>query len=182
MPPPVGQVDIEKQCYGETWTNRYLVDFLPDDLLAVSHMNQLVGDERAVHYDQVFFTRVKASSLADDDDEYMVIELGVPGLRSTGEDGVLPLFNISRVDFTPTTGRPSRKYLRGTLTEQDVENNNILPATVSGPLAAYGTAIIARDYVVDPQGDNLVAFSVHVPVGMRQLRRGTRRRTEPVLG
>lgn len=181
MPAPIAQIDIEKQCYGETWTNRYLVDIAPTNVLAATRMNSLVEIERQVHYDMVFFTRARISTLADDDDDFMIIEYGTFGARATGEDGVLPLFNVSRIDFHAAVGRPSRKYLRGTLTEQDVENNNILPATVSGPLSTYGTSIVAFDTVVDPQGDNLDAFTVHVPVGMRQLRRGTRRRGESVL-
>lgn len=178
----VAQIDIEKSCDGEIFTNRYLVDIAPGHADAAGVISALVEAERALMYDVVDFVRARHSTLAPSDDVYTMTLLTGTGARGLASDWMLPLFNVVRVDFQPTAGRPSRKYLRGALAEGDVLGRFFIAGYIAAHSGPYITAVVGQAHVVDPQGDDLVSGLTWPQVAMRQLRRGSRRRTEPVLG
>lgn len=178
----IAQIDVEKMALGETFTNRYLVDVEPGDLAAALLITAIVDAEKQMMYDNVTFIRARHSTLAEGDDEYTMTILSGSGARGLGSDHLLPLFNVVRIDFQPTAGRPSRKYLRGCIAEGDVDGHLFIAGYEAGHAAGYISSITGQAHIVDPQGDDLVTGKMWPFVAMRQLRRGSKRRATPVLG
>lgn len=175
---PTYYVEIEKKLGSEFWTNRWIVRNTSLATANVPIAVALVDAERSLHSTAVTFTRYRVSTTAVGDEEYVIVPLGVQGLRDQS-GALLPLFNTLRVDFPAGFGRPSRKYFRGVLTEVDIEGDAIV-TNFNSLMAAFvdNFAETAEGPgLVDPQ-EQLFANAVPIPyVQMRQLRRSRRRRT-----
>lgn len=170
-------VEIEKRLGSEFWTNRYIVRALTladaSSILGVGLLNA----ERPLHAEAVTFTRYRVSTVDPSDDTYVIVTINAPGLRDIGINQLLPLFNTLRVDFPAGSGRPSRKYYRGVLTENDIAGD-LVQTNFNGLMAAFVDMFAEGEGpgLVDPQGElfvNAVPISL---VQMRQLRRSRRRR------
>lgn len=174
-PPELFAVDIEKRLGSEYWSNRYIVASAQFSN-AVAFADDIVQVERSFHADAVTFTRARISTVDQTDDRYTIVPLQVQGLRDNG-GSILPLFNTLRFDLPAASGRPSRKYYRGVLTELDIEGDAIT-TDFSVFVPPFNAALLAPegDRVVDPQGQTLFGPVVVPLVQMRQLRRSSRRR------
>ncbi len=181
MAVPALQLDIEKVYQNEYWTNRYLLDGALGDAAVTTARETIIAAERAVTYSGVLFTRTRLGTLLPGDDQYSIGQLNLPGLRSQGAAKLFPLFNVIRVDFSTGFGRPSRKYLRGCLLGAEVDGPSVAAGTITLVTNNFVTPLVNEQVYVDPQGDNITAGSVSALVGMRQLRRGAKRRSTPVL-
>ena len=170
-------VDIEKLYQGEYWTNRYIV--AAADLIAAQSIgSQIVGIERAIHLSPVLFTRYRVSDGVKDTDVYIVANLNLFGTGNLDNAAMLPLFNVLRVDFnTQGGGRPSRKYLRGVLQENNIAYNDINAPALTNYNTNYATPLAALAGFVDVDGQEIVQGSAYPFVAMRQLRRGSKRKT-----
>jgi len=171
------KVDIEKQRGTEFWTNVYYVD-TEAITGAVPVANAIVEAERAITSDLVTFTKYRISDIDPETELYVTQVLNLMGERHN-ETHMLPLFNVLRVDMSTATGRPSRKYLRGVLCEADIEFNDILIGPQGVFDVAYCQALEAIPELVDVDDQPFTAINAKSTVGMRQLRRGSRR--TPVL-
>lgn len=173
------QVDIEKLFNNEYWTNRYIIS--TTDLATSVTVGQQIADiERAVLYTTMMQTKFRVSDGVKNTDVYQVVPLNRAGTYAMA-GSLLPLFCVARVDFaTAGGGRPSRKYIRGFLGE-----GNTADGTIESPgittLNTYGTNLRAIPEFVDVDGQVFISHAVWPMIAMRQLRRGSRRRTEPVL-
>ena len=172
-------LDIEKQSGTEFWTNRYILSN-PSIESAILTANAILLIEQAVHSENVLFTKYRVSDLDPDTDAFVIVPIGEVGDRPTVGD-VLPLFNVARVDFPAGIGRPSRKYLRLPIFEGDQANGTLTPTMVAFVNTNYGTPLGDIDEFVDVDGEPLGSGICQPQVGMRQLRRGSRRRTTPVI-
>ncbi len=172
---PLFQVDIEKQLGSEFWSNRWIVDVA--DLANAVALGEFIWEgEQAFHSTAVTFTRYRASSLQQGDGVFSIVPIGEQGARASGGT-LLPLFNTLRADMPAETGRPSRKYWRGVLTEGDIDGSAVV--SDFGLFMLYFAGALdpaATNQIVDPQGQTLTGLIVHPFVQMRQLRRGRRRR------
>jgi len=177
----IGAIDIEKSAGTEIFTNRYLVSIGPASPTSGGLIAAIVAAEKLAMYNTVAFLRARHRTIVEGDDDYFITVLTGAGARLPGANPLIPLFNVVRIDFAANFGRPSRKYLRGCLSEADLNGMNIEATTTTGVLTQYKDAILAQDEIVDPQGDTFLSGQVIPQVAMRQLRRGTRRRTLPVL-
>lgn len=174
-------LDIEKELNGEYWTNRYMLD-VASAAAGISPANDLVEAERQYTLDRMNFTRYRISSVTMGDDDYIIEPLNVVGGRTAGVGSELPLFNCIRVDFAVASGRPSRKYLRGILIEADQSGFGVIDPTFLDFFdAAYTAGCLAVPQYVDVDGQSLIGGQAYPKVAMRQLRRGSRRRTTPIL-
>lgn len=181
MAAPVAQIDIQKVMGNEYWTNRYLTDLAVGTAEAEALATLIAEAEQDFLYNVVTIDKIRIATLTPGDDVFQVWNPALVGTRTFSAGTLLPLFNVVRIDFGAGLGRPSRKYFRGALAEVDVDGNVLTNTFRTGPAAAYATAIADAPNIVDPQGSELIGFSVSIPIGMRQLRRGSRRRSEPVL-
>lgn len=172
------KVDIEKVLGGEYWTNRYLVNAASLEDAAVTAAG-LVDAERPLHLPSVLFTKRRVSDMAPDTSEFIVTPLNLNGTRTGTSGEVLALFNTLRVDFPAGFGRPSRKYFRGCLTEADINGANIAGSSLSYMQGKVNLFAVLP--LVDPQGALLGLGVAKSALQMRQIRRGTRRRAQPII-
>lgn len=175
---PLFQVDIEKKLGSEFWSNRYIVE-APNIGEAGNFGLQIVAVERTIHSTLVAFTKLRTSSTAVGDGIYNITPLSGSGNRSVVGTQLLPLFNTLRVDIRAATGRPSRKYYRGVLTENDINGDAVTESfsTLADDLDQLAGATPPAPRIVDPDGEVLSSPLVMPNVQMRQLRRSRRRRT-----
>jgi hypothetical protein len=175
-------LDIEKKLTfdPETWTNRYIVE-ATDLTLALLSSEAIYDAEVAIHLDVVQFTRYRVSDMDPDTDTFVIVPKSDTGARTTTGQ-TLPLFNVVRVDFPAGTGRPSRKYLRLPIQESEQANGDLDTGLIALVNTDYGTVLGDISAYVDVDGEPLGSGVAHPRVGMRQLRRGSKRKLTPVLG
>lgn len=179
---PLFVVDIQKRYVTEYWTNRYCVS-AADLGAAETIATAIVACERAIHLSTVEFDKARVSDFNPATDTYSILTLGGVGGVAISSNQMMPLFNCVRVDFNVSGGgRPSRKYLRGCLHHADMAAAfEVTQARRDAVLLNYGTPMASQTGYVDVDGQEIIQAVVHRDVAMRQLRRGTRRRTEPVI-
>lgn len=181
---PLYQVDIEKSFLVNAaqtvyWTNSYHVN-AADQAAATTAGLAIVEIERDVHYNSVVFTKMRArpavvGALGN------ITSLNVTGDRASAGQDMLPLFNTVRIDFNTAVGRPSRKYIRGPVAEADQTAGNLTSTMQTLFSTSYRAPLLALGSYVDVDGEAFVSGQVYAPVQMRQLRRGSKRKTTPVI-
>lgn len=165
---------INKRIGTEEWANVYhLADGGEGGLNAA--ILAVIDLERSIHGTVVEFTT------------YVIRPFPGPGEGTSvpiGQFGIaaivdyLPLFNVARVDFPAPFGRPSRKYYRLPIAEATVSNgvwSGTFYADFTSQLATKFAAIPAGA-LVDVDGQVLSTPRLAVQVGMRQVRRGSKRK------
>lgn len=177
------KIDIEKSTSptsGSTvyWTNVYHVN-APDLANAITVGNSIVTLEKTIHASSVNFTKMRVQNTSVLAQAGTIVPLSGAGGRSV--TNAAPLFNVFRVDFAVSSGRPSRKYLRGPVATADITNGALQSAIVTSIQNNYITPLINTGVMTDPQGQGFVSGAVFPSVGMRQLRRGSKRKTTPVI-
>lgn len=182
---PIFKVDIEKRLDGEFWTNRYFLQ-AGDLSTANAEANNLLMAEEAFHRVGVQFLKMRVSDIVPNTDNFIVTPLGSNG-QVAKNGSYLPLFNAARVDLsTSGVGRPSRKYYRLPLCAGDVVADYQFASALAGVITTeLNTAIsnlsLSGTPLVDVDGQVLNSVVAYVNIGMRQLRRGTKQRTNPIL-
>lgn len=171
-------VDIEKKLGAEYWTNIYHID-AADLSTAASNAGHIVTAEVAIHHESVYFTKMRVSEQGNPGN-FISAAVNTYGL-ATGEANLMPLFVVQVVDFTPTVGRSSKKYLRGLLREDLVNMDAVSPTYVNGPVQDYADDVMDTDGICDEHGNSFSTAKGSEITGMRQLRRGSKRRAAPVL-
>lgn len=180
------KVDTQKTYGGEFWTNRYIIS-------AGSIENAQEGGliiieaERTWHRTFVHFDKLRVSSFTPGDDAFIVTPYDADGEVTPSSGGVLPLWNVLRADLAVEGfGRPSRKFFRcglmaGDITLDFTATGDILSAVVPGITEMIAELQTNVSPLVDVDGQPITGAVSFGLVAMRQLRRGSRRRTEPVL-
>lgn len=172
------QIDVEKVLGTEYWTNVYHVDATSQADAATQGL-AIALYEQDLHNVDINLTKYRVSPFPGPS-EGTIYPLNLPGQGPDGDR--LPLFNVLRVDFAVTTGRPSRKYYRIGITEGEQVDGRLTDAAREGYEAVVLAFVNDPDiHYVDVDGQPIVQGTVYPLVGMRQLRRGTRRRTTPVI-
>lgn len=176
----VWKVDIEKLMEGEYWTNVYYVeaDTLEDASLIG---NEIVGIEESITLDLVTFTKFRTSDLTPNTDVYITTIVNETGDVASGGQDPLPLFNVVRFDLSVPVGRPGRKYMRGVLADSTQNFNSLTPAMITVLNDNYAVPLAGLVGVVNKDGQALSTVTTFPFVGMRQLRRGSKRKATPVI-
>lgn len=128
---------------GVKWSNEYnLVANVAGDVTA---WEQVVTDfvtwERNLHSSLIVFDRAIVSTYSPDSDpyngdEFVTINLNLPGLVGTGEDQLVDLRQVLFVAKEAAAGRQGRLFFRGVLIEADLT-------------APSGTAVISSQNRID---------------------------------
>lgn len=179
---PLYSLDIEKLFEGEYWTNRYVLN--ASDLPTANGMAPIIYDaERSVHRDFVLFTKYRVSDFNPATDAYFITQTNAMGLLGGANPSqCIPLFNVVRVDFTTFGGgRPSRKYLRLPLAQPEIQGNKLVQTTIDRVLLNYVGGVLSQAGYVDVDQQAFTQATVYPFVGMRQLRRGTKRKLAPII-
>lgn len=181
---PVFQVDTEKALNGRNWSNRYLM--IADTIESARVMSgEIIDAERTVTASQVTFTKWRVSAFGIDSPQYIVTPLNLPGLRVVTD--MLPLFNVVRVDIFAGAYAPGRKYLHGCLGEQDQSSGLLTQTAIDFFQTSYADIIVGVTTLIvgsglPPDGQRAIeSASVFREVGMRQLKRGSKRKTAPII-
>lgn len=174
-------VDVEKVYEGEYWTNRYLLEIV--SLSEGVSIGQTIADlERTIMGTWVLQTKFRVSDGTPGTDVYQIVQLNRACTGGVTEADHLPLFNVLRVDFNAIGGgRPSRKYLRGVLGEVSITGDDIQGSLITSTMTNYVTPLLAISQFCDPDGQNFSNGVIWPKVAMRQLRRGSRRKTTPII-
>jgi hypothetical protein len=176
---PIWRGTIEKSFQNEFWVNVYHIDAL-DRAAATSICTQIMNIERVMHFDNIAFTKLRVDDMTPNTQNYQTTPVNLMGQNGTPTPSVMaPLFCTIRVDFAVDGQRPSRKYYRGCLAEA---NMNVL--TLEGAqVAAFNTNIAnplaALAGFVDESGNAIISGSTYPNVQMRQLRRGSKKKSTP---
>ena len=181
---PVYQVDIEKTALSPAstqvyWTNVYHVS-APDQATAVGQGNNIVTIEKTVHAANTTFTKMRVRNVSVLGMAPSIVPLTGTGGRATPAD-YLPMYCTARVDFGKATGRPNRKYLRVFLGESDQANGNLTSTFENTMQVSYANQILALGFICDSDGTLISSADAITQVQMRQLRRGSKRVTTPVI-
>lgn len=171
------RLTIEKMYQAEYWTNVYWLD--ADVSVASSAAQSILAAERAITLNDVLFTKMRLDDALVGTDVYTTTVLNVFGQSTANAATKLPLFNVLRVDFAAAQGRPSRKYLRGVLTEDVISFNTIAPATLTFYDTNYSTPVANVAGFLDVDEQEIISGAAVPFVGMRQLRRGSKKPVTP---
>lgn len=172
------EATIEKSLYGEFWVNRYYFD-APDLQSASLLAEQVYNAERTIHRQLVVFTKLSVRSTVLNDYVYQSIPLNTNGLNANPSGHMMPLFVVARVDLSVAGSKPSRKYLRGVLSEDDVNAMDVSSAMVTFINTNYVNPIAGISGFVDPQKADIYGGACSPKTGIRQLRRGSKKKNTP---
>ena len=178
--PALTVLEIEKLYGAEYWVNRYFLSTNIGDSGAVAP--EVLALERSITDNRITFTKMSLRTIAEGDDVYATVPINLPGLKDWGGSDLLSLFNVVRVDFAAAVGRPSRKYLRGVLGEASTLAFNITDAVIATINTSYATPMAAIAAFCDAQGEDIISGACARAVGMRQLRRGSKKKVIPSSG
>lgn len=176
---PAFRCTIEKynSLFGEYWVNVYLVNAasMAD---ASTIAGQIALIERPLYTSATTITKAKTNDFSPSTDAFITTIVNLAGTRATTGEPV-PLFCTSRVDFgVAGGGRPSRKYLRETIGENEMVSMNLTTALIAR-LQTYADAIVATSSVADPDNQAFLNGAPWPQVAMRQLRRGSKKGATP---
>jgi hypothetical protein len=174
----VWQVDIQKQLGTEYWTNVYHVN-VPSQAAAVTEAQTIIYAERQLSMDNVTFVNYRVRPFPAGGTPGTVYPIGQAGLSASAD--YLPLWNTVNVIFTVGQGRPSRKYLKLPIPEVAQSNGIISSTYLASWGTAYSAALEGMANLCDSQGNPFLDVGILVNVGMRQLRRGSKRKLLPVI-
>lgn len=174
----VWEIAIEKVLGNEYWINVYHADVV-SQAEAKTVGDEIVGVERGVHQIQVGFTKMRVRQVSEIAGPGTVYPIGLPG--AVANSIYLPLFVVARVDIAVGTGRPDRKYLKTPFPASLVENGMLTGPAIAFYNSQYCTPLLAIEDISDRSGQPYISAAVSPAVGMRQLRRGSRKRTTPVI-
>lgn len=178
--PPYWEITIQKFLNTEYWTNVY--HCAASSLASAQNVaDAIVLMERGLHSDVVTFDLYRVRSYPGPS-EGTITPIGEFGAAGTGS--YMPLFNVLRVDWRVTSGRPSRKYYRAPVLESWQDNAQLTLAIQSQIAGVLDDFLEKPEFaqMIDVDGQLWVNGIVNPAVGMRQLRRGSRRRALPIIG
>lgn len=178
---PLYRVQVFKRIgvNGKEWSNSYHVRGT-DLQTAVNYAQTIASAEVSIHKNNVEFVRARVSAASPADPSFSTIPINVFGAIPV-TSGQLPLFNTARVDFEVFGGRPSSKYLRLPLDENETQNAEVTQ-TLAGnietlyidPLMTLVPTTVGGDGLVDESGNDFTSATVQRPIQERQLRRRRR--------
>jgi hypothetical protein len=174
----VFQVDIQTDFYQEFITNRYFVQ--ATNIAAAAGEGQLLA---ALHAKllppSVKIDTIRASTLAVGDELFYTVPVNIPGTRAATSQ-TMPPFCRYRIDFSIGYRRPLRKYLIIPF-EEDSEGSSFTSAAVARVNADYINPLLNLGTVVSREGLAVLGATLNSIIGMRQLRRGSKRRAQPII-
>lgn len=171
----VYEVTIKKSLNSEEWANVYYVR--ANNLAeAGDHAVDIIETiERPRHMDFVTFESYRVRPVGTSD-QGTTIPIGLNGLTAGG--AFLPLFAVLRVDLATSLGRPSRKFYRLPINESWQNNGQLVEEFFLQMNVFFAGAInpTATPWLCDVDGQEIIAARPYRNVGMRQLKRGSKRK------
>lgn len=175
----VFKVDIQYNYNTEYWTNVWYIntsdvasakEWVDDFVAATLDMQQ-----NAVTIDKARIT--PAPFIANTFTDYPINTAGTGGSTPP-----VPLFNVVRMVMGKGTGRGVSHYIRGGVTPSNIgADGNFTSAAQTFNQSKADAIISLVPFPCDRNGNLYETCTASPKVGMRQLRRGSKRRTTPVI-
>jgi len=178
---PLFFMDSEKSSFNLFWSNRYCLEAadLAGAMLWAADIRVI---ERNCTSNFASLTKYRVSTALEHDDVYQIIEDNLTGLRALDGGQLMPLFcRVNCIFNTVGGGRPSRKYWCAPLMETDQSFGDLTPATITFFQEQYVNALLGVAGFVDIDEQPFISGSVKPRVGMRQLRRGSKKKHDPII-
>ena len=175
------RIHVEKYwaALNEYWVNVYHTpeSAMSDALTLAAGIATL---ERPMYPAGVTITKVRVDDMTKGTDVFGTQVLNFAGTRTTLISGSwLPLFNTIRVDFSAAdAGRPSRKYIRGALNEDDLAGPVTLETATITRTNTYAAALVGLN-LCDVDGSDLTNYAVWPAPNIHDLHRRSKKKTTP---
>lgn len=176
----VVKVDIQKVRSAMYWTNRYLLDVDDPGDVSLAMVTEIAEREQNFHASTVTIISARVSDMVEGTDNFYIYPLNLVGSQSDGGEPVAGFITL-RVDFGVGPGRPCRKYYRTYVGEDKTTGGSWAATHVAAVQTVMTNMIALIPTLCDPQGNHWVNAAVKSNLQMRQLRRGTRKKLEPVI-
>lgn len=174
----VWELSIEKQLLTEYWLNVYHCD-VATQAEAKTVADAIVEAEQAITMGIVTFNKMRIRQVSSAPGPGTVYPIGSNG--TLPQSPYLPLFNVCRIDFAVPVGRPSRKYIKQPIAMSSVSNGQFQPSALTFFQTEYCTPILSIPGICASDGQPFLNAAPIPAVGMRQLRRGTRKKSTPII-
>lgn len=175
---PVFQVDVQTRAGALYITNMYHV--VASSLTEARDQALTIIDiQRATLPTFWSITAFRVATPAEGDDQFVSEPVAIPGTRTVGQ--VMPPFVRFRVDFRQGFRRPGRKFLIG-VAEADSDGDTFTQDAIDFIRNNYVNPLLDAPGLVlcGPDGSQFVGGDLSKTVGMRQLRRASKRKN-PVI-
>lgn len=171
----VFQIDIQQNIGTEQWTNVYHADGADMEAILTALFPLLLTQHRAAHYENVTINKALVRPFPLVSGSYTELPLNVNGTREGLTD--LPLFNVARILFVAFAGKAGVKMYRGALNEGGIEALGNLTAAERAFWEDWGTdTLAALPSLCKEDGTRFADINPSPRVGMRQLRRGSKKK------
>lgn len=176
----VVKLDTQKIINGQYWTNRYLLDLDGPESVSDAMILSVVASEKVIHSSAVGFVSARVSDDVIGTDNFRIFPLSGVGTQPvTG--GTLPGWMTTRVDFGISFGRPCRKYYRSYVGEVAIDGHVWIAEYVASIQTTLTDLLALIPTFCDPQGNHWQSVITKTEAQMRQLRRGSRKKENPVI-
>lgn len=177
---PVYRITTQKFLSGEFWTNDYHVNAVSMNE-AASVASQCLAAEKLFTHNSITIQKARVSTTTKGDRVHRIINYNQFGGRVIAS-ALLPLWDCVYVDFPRDgDGEPGAKWYRG------IPLDDCLGAVLSVDIINDTTnALVDLINNADaplclPDGTGVLAPAARALIGMHQLRRGSKRRENPII-
>lgn len=177
--PGVYQVDIQKTAGGNYWSNRYFVQ--AGTLAEAAVRAKAIADiERLAYPNDWNMAGLRASTILPHDNAFISVPDNRPGGGGPSNGQMLPLFACKRLLFGVGPRRPNVKYYKG-MGEFEQGSGIWVEGNRTAFIALVGQPLVNLGYICDRNGHLWLTVDADSKVGMRQLRRGSKRKKTPII-
>lgn len=176
---PTYKLDIQYVYETEYWTNKlYIIE--PDIESAVNALQALTDVLKTGVQNSVTIDKGRITPFPYLRNTYRDVQLNKAGTGGTAAPA--PLFNVVRWEFSRAYGRAISHYFRGGVTPSNIGTDQKFTDAAHTfnddlVLALFETGPVICDKIGDPY----TRATTDIRVGMRQLRRGSKRKKTPVI-
>lgn len=173
------KIDMQYLYQTEYWTNVFYVD-VADYGAAQSAVIDLAEVLKTGIQNSVSIDKARITPAPFTRDTFRDVVLGISG--TGGATQPAPLFNVVRWQFAKPVGRAINMYFRGGVTPSNIGPDQEFTEAAQ----TFNNALLAAIFDLPVQfvsraGTVYTTATAAPKVGMRQLRRGSRRKTTPVI-
>lgn len=176
---PVHKIDLQFKLGTEYWTNVFYTN-ASSVATAKVWVDDLVDAIQGAVQNSVTIDKARITPSPYIANTYTDYPIGVAG--TGGSTSPAPLFNVVRWKFGKAVGRAVNHYFRGGVTPSNIGADGNFTSAAQTFNTSIADAVGALSPApCDRNGNAYTTFSAAPAVGMRQLRRGSKRRITPVI-
>lgn len=173
------KLDIQFSYNLEYWTNKLYIQAAEDEGAAQDAI-AIAGVLRTGIQNQVTIDKIRVTPAPFTANNFFDVPIDLPGTGGTTPPA--PLFNVVRWVFSPPRGRSTNHYFRGGVTPSNIgADGNFTDAAEAFNNSLVNQLFDLPSIIVSKAGVPYQGANAARKVGMRQLRRGSKRVKTPVI-